>query len=86
LRNAARFLLASKAILQAIILPAIALVWGTLVSKTTSLAVTIILPPAPELLLPAAIALGSDSGFNIKRLSALRVIKNLGLKPRASFP
>jgi hypothetical protein len=85
LRNAARFLLASKAILQAIILPAIALVWGTLVSKM-SLAVIVKVPAAPELMLPAAIALGSDSGFNIKRLSALRVIKNLGLKPRASFP
>lgn len=81
LRNAACFLFTSQARL-----PAIALASGTLVRKTTSLAVTVILPPAPELMLPPAIALAWDSGFDIKRLSALRVIKNLGLKPRASFP
>ena len=86
LRNGACFLFASQARLPATIIPAIALGSVTLVTKTTSLAVTVILPPAPELMLPPAIALASDTGFDIKRLSALRVIKNLGLKARTSFP
>ena len=67
LRNPACFLFASQARLTASILPAIALSSGTLVSKMP-LAVTVILPPAPELLLPAAIALDSLGSATMKPL------------------